>query len=103
MVPAGEAEPSSMPSKRPTLLYGLLAVLFVLTLLYHAFYFPGLYRREAFHYPFFAVEPGTNEVAFASEDAVQLGIRDKAPLEAVNGETFTGTGMIAHAMNDLQV
>ncbi len=92
-----------MPGKRPTLLYGLLAILFVITLLYHAFYFPGLYRRETFNCPFFGVDPGTNEVAFASQQAVSLGIHNKDHLMAVNGKTFTGTGMLVHAMNDLQV
>lgn len=92
-----------MPSKRPTLLYGLLAILFVITLLYHAFYFPALYHREAFHYPFFAVEPGTNEIAFASQDAVRHGVHNGDHLLAVNGEPFSGTGMLARAMNDLQV
>jgi sigma-B regulation protein RsbU (phosphoserine phosphatase) len=92
-----------MPSKRPTLLYGLLALIFVITLAYHVFYFPDLFRREAFHYPFFAVDPGTNEVAYAGQDAISLRIHNKDHLLAVNGQPFTGTGMLARAMNDLKV
>ena len=55
-----------VPTKRPIFLYSLLATLFVITLLYQAFYLPDFVRGEVKHCPFFFAESGSNRITFAS-------------------------------------
>ena len=92
-----------MPTKRPTLLYGLLAALFAIVLLYHIRYFPDLFRREALHYSFFFVTPGTDTIDFSTPEAASLGIHNGDHLVAVNGLPFTGTSVLGKAFSEVQV
>ena len=42
-----------MPTKRPTLLYSLLAALFAISLFFQVPYLHDLFRRETLQFPFF--------------------------------------------------
>ena len=86
-----------MPTKRPTLLYSLLAALFVISLLYQIRYLPDLFHRETLHFPFFFVDAGSDTISFVTPEAASFGIRNGDHLLAVNGTPFTGTGVLGQA------
>ena len=86
-----------MPTKRPTLLYSLLAGLFVISLLYQIRYLPDLFHRETLHFPFFFVDAGSDTISFVTPEAASFGIRNGDHLLAVNGTPFTGTGVLGQA------
>ncbi len=88
-----------MPTKRPTLLYSLLAGLFAISLLYQVPYLHDLFRRETLQFPFFFVDPGSNTINFTTPEAASLGIRNGDHLVTVNGTPFTGTGVLGQAFN----
>ena len=86
-----------MPTKRPILLYSLLASLFAISLLYQVRYLPDLFHRETVHFPFFFVDPGSNTINFTTPEAAGLGIRNGDHLVTVDGTPFTGTGVLGQA------
>ncbi len=88
-----------MPTKRPILLYSLLAGLFAISLLYQARYLPDLVHRETLLFPFFFVDPGSDTINFTTPEAANFGIRNGDHLVAVNGTPFTGTGVLGQAFN----
>jgi phosphoserine phosphatase RsbU/P len=89
-----------VPTKRPTLLYSLLATLFAITLLYQVRYLPDLVRRETVHFPFFFVDAGSDTINFTTPEAASFGIRNGDHLLAVNGAPFTGTGVLGQAFEN---
>jgi sigma-B regulation protein RsbU (phosphoserine phosphatase) len=84
-------------TKRPILLYSLLAGLFAISLLYQVRYLPDLFRRETLHFAFFFVDSGSDTINFTTPEAASLGIRNGDRLLAVNGTPFTGTGVLGQA------
>ena len=92
-----------MPTKRPIFLYSLLTALFAITLLYQIRYLPDLVRRETVHFPFFFVDPGSDQIAFTSPEAASFGIHDGDHLLAVNGAPFTGSGVLGLAFKKARV
>ena len=92
-----------MPIKRPIFLYSLLAILFLITLVYQVRYLPDFARRETKHFPFFFVESGSNRIDFATPESGQFGIHTGDQLLAVNGVPFRGTGELGRAFEDVQV
>ena len=86
-----------MATKRPILLYSLLAGLFAISLLYQVRYLPDLFRRETLHFAFFFVDSGSDTINFTTPEAASLGIRNGDRLLAVNGTPFTGTGVLGQA------
>jgi phosphoserine phosphatase RsbU/P len=86
-----------VPIKRPIFLYGLLATLFAITLVYQWAYIPDLLHRETRQFPFFFVEAGSNRITIATPDATGFGIHNGDHLLAVNGTPYRGSGLLAHA------
>ena len=75
-----------MPTKRPILLYSLLAASFChYSLLYQVRYLPDLFHRETVHFPFFFVDPGSDTINFTTPEAASFGIHNGDHLVAVNG------------------
>jgi phosphoserine phosphatase RsbU/P len=92
-----------VPTKRPTLLYGLLATLFAISVLYQILYLSDLIRRETLNFAFFFVGAGSDEVSFTSLEAAKLGIHNGDHVLAVNGMPFTGTGLLGQAFRNARV
>ena len=92
-----------MPTKRPIFLYSVLAILFAIALLYQIRYLPDFVRREARQIPFFFVEPGTNRVTNATPETAGFGIHNGDRVLAVNGVSYTGTGLLGHAFLEARV
>jgi phosphoserine phosphatase RsbU/P len=92
-----------VPTKRPTLLYSLLAGLFAISLLYQVRYLPDLFRRETLSFPFFFVDSGSDTINFTTPEAGRFGIRNGDHLVAVNGTAFTGTGLLGQSFNGAKV
>jgi phosphoserine phosphatase RsbU/P len=91
-----------LPTKRPILLYSVLAVLFAVNLLYRIFYLPDFIHREKLSFPFFFAESGSDAVDLATPKAVGLGIRNGDHLVAVNGTAYTGTGVLGRAFTSAE-
>ncbi|MGB8535381.1 MAG: GAF domain-containing SpoIIE family protein phosphatase [Acidobacteriaceae bacterium] len=79
------------------MLYSVLTVLFAVNLLYWAFYLPDFIHREAFNFPLFFADSGTNEINLATPAAVGFGLHNGDKLVAVNGTAYTGTGVLGRA------
>jgi sigma-B regulation protein RsbU (phosphoserine phosphatase) len=92
-----------VPIKRPIFLYSVLAILFAIALLYQIRYLPDFVRREARQIPFFFVEPGTNRVTNATPETAGFGIHNGDQVLAVNGASYTGTGLLGHAFLEARV
>jgi phosphoserine phosphatase RsbU/P len=92
-----------VPTKRPILLYSLLATLFAITLLYQVRYLPDLVHRETLHFPFFFVDSGSDRINFTSPEAASFGIHNGDHLLAVNGMPFQGTGVLGQAFRNARV
>ena len=92
-----------VPTKRPIFLYSLLAILFAITLLYQIRYLPDFVHREARHIPFFFVESGTNRVSYATPETAGFGIHNGDQVLAVNGASYTATGLLGHAFLEARV
>ena len=86
-----------MPTKRPILLYSVLAVLFAVNLLYWAFYLPDFIHGEVLNFPSFFAESGSNQINLATPRAVDFGIHNGDQLVAINGTAYTGTGVLGRA------
>jgi phosphoserine phosphatase RsbU/P len=89
-----------VPTKRPILLYSLLAVLFAVNMLYRVLYLPDFIQREKVNFPFFFVEAGSNAIDLATPTAAALGIHNGDQLVAVNGTPYTGTGVLGQAFTN---
>jgi phosphoserine phosphatase RsbU/P len=88
-----------VPTKRPILLYNLLAALFAISLLYQVRYLHDLFRHETVQFPFFFVDSGSDTINFTTPEAASLGIRNGDHLLAVNRIPLTGTGVLGQAFD----
>jgi sigma-B regulation protein RsbU (phosphoserine phosphatase) len=86
-----------MPVKRPIFRYCVLAILFVITVLYEVRYVSDIIRTQALHVPLVAPEAGTNKIDLLSPDAAQTGLKAGERILAVNGVPYTGTGQLGDA------
>jgi phosphoserine phosphatase RsbU/P len=91
-----------VPSKRPVLLYSLLATLFAVTLIYQVRFLPDFVGRKSIHFPSFFVDDGTNRIDYVTPETVGFGIHKGDQLLAVNGIPFTGTSILSHAFLSLK-
>lgn len=87
-----------MPIKRPIFRYGLLALLFTITVVYEVRYLHDILRDERLAIPFFAPRAASNEVGFVTPAAAQAGIHDGDRLLTINGVPYTGTGVLGDAL-----
>ncbi len=100
---AVQEKPIAVPTKRPIFLYSLLAALFAITVLYQVGYAPDFIHRETMDFPFFFVTAGSDKIAYATPAAVKFGIHNGDHLLAVNGEPYTGTGLLGSAFKTARV
>ena len=92
-----------MSTKRPILLYGLLAALFAITLLYQIRFLPDFAHGETRNLASFFVDPGSDTIAFASPEATSLGIHNGDHVVAVQGIPYTGSALLGHAIVSARV
>ncbi|HWX91748.1 MAG TPA: SpoIIE family protein phosphatase [Terriglobales bacterium] len=79
-----------MPSKRPILRYGILALLFVMTVAYEIPYLHDIVTDKTV-VPFFFMELASDRVAVASKDASQAGIHNGDEVLSINGHAYRGS------------
>lgn len=84
-----------VPVKRPILRYSVLAFLFAITILYEVRYIGDIIRDEKTTIPFLFPEAASNKVELVSP--AQAGIHAGDLLLAVNGVSYTGTGVLGDA------
>lgn len=98
--PAGlpaQENSQAVPTRRPVFLYSLLAALFAITVLYQVRYLPDVVRSQRIDSPFFFVDAGSNRIVLTTSESVSYGIHTGDRLLAVDGVSFTGSGVLGHA------
>ena len=90
-----------MPTRRPIVRYIVLAVLFLITAVYEAFYLRNIVQDERRTVPLVIVKAASNQIAFVSQSAAQAGLERNDRILSVNGVPYQGTGLLFDGFHHL--
>jgi sigma-B regulation protein RsbU (phosphoserine phosphatase) len=91
-----------VPAQRPIFRYALLALLFLITMMYEVRYTRDVFRFERVDIPAVSLDEGSNSVKSVDSDAANAGLKTGDMVLTVNGLPYTGTGVAAEAQSHAQ-